>query len=156
MTGLGRSRTSRAGEQGEPTVAGSSGHQHPAMHPGPTDATAKQLYATALRCGRPGCMQTLYRVSETGMRVLNTQIAHIHARRQNGPRWNPAMTGEENRSYDNLILLCLQHASEIDATPGLFPAEALRDWKRAQVATQERAAQCMPPLTDAEADEVIQ
>lgn len=158
MTGYdrsGRSRISRAGEQGEPIVAGSSGHQHPAMHPGPTEATAKQLYATALRCGRPGCMQTLYRVSETGMRVLNTQIAHIHARRENGPRWNPAMTRVENRSYDNLILLCLEHASEIDVTPELFPAETLREWKRAQVATQERAAQCMPPLTDAEADEVI-
>ena len=50
------------------------------------------------------------------------EVAHIHARRENGPRWNPAMTGEENRSYDNLIVLCLQHASEIDdhsrALPG--------------------------------------
>ena len=31
----------------------------------------------------------------------------------------------------------------------------LREWKRVQVATQERAAKSLPPLTDAEADEVI-
>lgn len=100
-------------------------------------------------------MQALYRVSETGARVLNSQVAHIHARRENGPRWNPAMTGEENRSYGNLIVLCLEHASEIDVTPDRFPAEMLREWKRVQVATQERAAKSLSPLTDAEADEVI-
>ncbi len=127
----------------------------PVEHPRPTDATVKELYATALRCGRPGCMQALYRVSETGAQVLNSQVAHIHARRENGPRWNPAMTGEENRSYHNLIVLCLEHASEIDITPERFPAQTLRDWKQVQVATQERAAKSQPPLSDAEADAVI-
>ena len=100
-------------------------------------------------------MQALYRVSETGARVPNSQVAHIHARRENGPRWNPAMTGEENRSYYNLIVLCLEHASEIDVTPDRFPAEMLREWKRVQVATQAGAAKSFPPLTDAEADQVI-
>ena len=130
------------------------GHR-PAEHPEPTDATVKQLYATALRCGRPGCIQALYRLSDTGERVLNSRVAHIHARRENGPRWNPAMRSEENRSYDNLIVLCLAHASEIDITPQHFPADVLREWKRIQVATQERAAKSLPRLTDAEADEVI-
>jgi hypothetical protein len=100
-------------------------------------------------------MQTLYRVSETGARVINTHVAHIHARRENGPRWNPAMTEEENRSYGNLIVLCLEHASEIDLTPEHFPAEMLREWKRVQVATQERAAKAQPPLTEVEAGEVM-
>ncbi len=124
-------------------------------HPEPTDATVKQLYATALRCGRPGCMQALYRLSDTGERVLNSRVAHVHARRENGPRWNPVMSAEENSSYDNLIVLCLQHASEIDITPEHFAAEMLREWKRVQVATQERAAKSLPPLTDAEAKEAI-
>ena len=137
-------------------MPGATARQRPAEHPRPTDATVKELYATALRCGRPGCMQALYRVSDTGARVLNSQVAHIHARRENGPRWNPAMTREDNRSYDNLIVLCLEHASEIDVTPEGFPAEILREWKRVQVATQERAAKTLPPLTAAEADEVIQ
>ena len=136
-------------------MPGDTARHRPAEHPRPTDATVKELYATALRCGQPGCMQALYRVSETGVRVLNSQVAHIHARRENGPRWNPAITAEENRAYDNLIVLCLEHASEIDITPEHFPAEALREWKRVQVATQEQAAKSRPPLTDAEADEVI-
>jgi hypothetical protein len=136
-------------------VPGNSARHRPAVHPEPTEATVKQLYGAALRCGRPGCMQALYRVSETGSRVLNSQVAHIHARRKNGPRWNPAMTGEENRSYGNLIVLCLEHASEIDITPEQFPADTLREWKRVQVATQEQAAKSQPPLTDAEAADVI-
>ena len=107
-------------------MPGNSARHRPAVHPEPTEATVKQLYATALTCGRPCCMQALYRVSETGARVLNSRVAHIHARRENGPRWNPAMTGEENRGYDNLIVLCLEDASEIDDTPEHFPAEMLR------------------------------
>jgi hypothetical protein len=99
-------------------------------------------------------MHALYRVSDTGARVLNSQVAHIHARRENGPRWNPAMAEAENRGYGNLILLCLEHASEIDATPELYPPEMLRDWKRIQIATQEQAARLQPALTDAEADDV--
>jgi hypothetical protein len=104
-------------------------------HPRPTGATVRELYATAQRCGRPGCMQTLYRTGEAGARILNCQVAHIHARRENGPRLNPAMTADENRGYDNLIVLCLAHASEIDLTPDRFPAQTLREWKAIQVAT---------------------
>ncbi len=47
-----------------------------------------------------GCPQPLYRVSESGERVLNSRVAHIHARSEGGPRWNPTMTAEENRAYD--------------------------------------------------------
>jgi hypothetical protein len=100
-------------------------------------------------------MQLLYRISETGERVLNSEVAHIHARREGGPRWNPAMSAEENRGYDNLILLCKPHASEIDATPQHFPAGLLRKWKHAQVETQHQAAVSQPPLTDAEVAEVV-
>ena len=35
---------------------------------------------------RVGHSQALFRVSETGARVPNSQVAHIHARRENGPR----------------------------------------------------------------------
>jgi hypothetical protein len=136
-------------------VPGDITRHRPVEHPMPTAATVKELYATALRCGHPDCRQPLYRISSTGARVPNSQVAHIHARRENGPRWNPAMTAGENRSYDNLIVLCLEHASEIDITPEYFPAEKLRGWKRDQVATQERAAKSLPPLTDAEAGNVI-
>ena len=38
---------------------------------------------------RVGHSQALFRVSETGARVPNNQVAYIHARRENGPRWDP-------------------------------------------------------------------
>ena len=136
-------------------MSGGAARRRPVEHRPPTSATVKELYATALRCGRPGCMQLLYRVSETGARVLNSEVAHIHARRENGPRWNPVMTEDENRSYANLILLCRQDAKEIDDTPEHFPPDVLREWKWSQVATQEQAARSLPQLSDAEADEVI-
>jgi hypothetical protein len=124
-------------------------------HRVPTDATVKALYGSALRCGFPGCMQSLYRVSETAERILNSEVAHIHARREGGSRWNAAMSPEENRGFDNLILLCKPHASEIDDTPQHFPADLLREWKRVQVETQRRAAISQPPLTDTEVAEVV-
>jgi hypothetical protein len=130
-----------------------AGHDR-AEHHAPTEATVKELYATALRCGRPGCMQLLYRVSETGDRVLNSRVAHIHARREGGPRWDPALAEQDNRGYDNLILLCIEHSYEIDEIPGRYPPELLRDWKRIQVKAQEQAARKLPSLTDDEAADV--
>lgn len=140
-------------QEGSP-MTGDVKRTRPVEHPVPTDATVKALYATALRCGRPACMQLLYRISETGERVLNSEVAHMHARREGGPRWNPAMSADENRDYDNLILLCKQDASEIDATPQHFPVDLLREWKRAQVETQRQAAMSQPPLSDTEVAEV--
>jgi len=135
-------------------MPGGSAVRDRAEHREPTDSTVKELYATALRCGLPGCMQTLYRFSETGDRVLNSRVAHIHARREGGPRWNPAMTEQDNRGYDNLILLCIEHSDEIDKIPDRYPPEMLRDWKRVQVKTQEQAARQLPSLTDEEAADV--
>lgn len=128
--------------------------REPAEHRSPTAATVKHLYATALRCGKPGCSQLLYRASETRERVLNTTVAHIHARRPGGPRWDPAMSEADNRSYDNLIVLCLPHSLEIDRTPAHFTVESL-EWKLGQVATHERAATVGVELTDAEVVEVM-
>ena len=46
--------------------------------------------------------------------------------------------------------------SDAEADPELYPAEMLREWKRVQVATQEQAARSLPPLTGAEAEDVIE
>src|SRR6202044_1316128 len=83
------------GDMPEPgsEAPGGTALRRPREHRPPTPATVKELYATALRCGKPGCLQSLYRVSEdTGERVLNSDVAHMHARREGGPRWAPAMT----------------------------------------------------------------
>ncbi|MFE9010919.1 hypothetical protein [Streptomyces cyaneofuscatus] len=70
---------------------------------------------------------------DTGEWLLNSSVAHIHARSEGGPRWDPDMTAEENQSASNLIPLCNDHAAEIDDTPEHYPAPLLQEWKRDQV-----------------------
>jgi hypothetical protein len=109
----------------------------PIEHPEPTQATAKSLYANAYRCGHPGCTRPLYKVDgESGIRTLNSRIAHICARREGGPRWSSTQSAEENRSFENLIVLCIEDANEVDA-PGWetrFPTKLLLEWKKQQLA----------------------
>lgn len=120
----------------------------------PTPSTVRQLYGSAFRCAHPECSRPLYKISDdTGDRVLNSRVAHIHARRQGGPRWLD-MPAEENRAFDNLVLLCIEHSYEIDETPDSFPAEILREWKEEQIAEYDRLQRNWP-LSDDEATEVL-
>jgi hypothetical protein len=127
----------------------------PIEHRPPTAATIKQLYGTAFRCAEPSCTKPLYRLNnDTGEWILNSRVAHIHARSEGGPRWDPDMSEEANRSADNLLPLCEEHAFEIDATPEHFTADLLRGWKKTQLA---EALEVGKPwlLSDAEAAEVV-
>ncbi|BAJ29067.1 MULTISPECIES: hypothetical protein [Kitasatospora] len=109
-------------------------------HRPPTPGTEKALYGTALTCGVPSCGEPLYRrIPDTGKFLLNSRVAHINARSEGGPRWDRTMSEEANRSYENLILMCERHASEIDTTPGRYPQEQLLEWKQRQSEESERA-----------------
>lgn len=126
----------------------------PVVHRPPTLATVKQLYATAFRCAEPECSRPLFKLNnETGEQILNSTVAHIHARSEGGPRWNAEMSEAENRSAGNLVLLCFEHSSEVDRLPDKYPAERLREWKAKQVAEHVRL-QKQWPLTDGEAQDV--
>lgn len=123
-------------------------------YPLPTPSTVRQLYGSAFRCAHPECSRPLYKLSDdTGDRLLNSRVAHIHARRKGGPRWLE-MTADENRAFDNLVLLCIEHSYEIDETPELFPADLLREWKAAQIAEHDRLQRNWP-INDDEATEVL-
>jgi hypothetical protein len=132
------------------------------VHPEVTDATAKELYANAIRCAHPECSDPLYRKDTDGSRSLNSRISHICARSKNGPRWNEKMGPEENRSANNLVLLCLFHADLIDRKDRVidFPAEMLVEWKAAQIEEYDQAVEAGQDagytLTDEEAKEVIE
>lgn len=124
-------------------------------HPEPTPATVKRLYARAFRCARPDCPRPLYKQdNDTGELVLNSRVAHIHARQSGGPRWIE-MSPEDNRSEKNLLLLCIEHSYEVDDLPDQYPADLLREWKQAQIAEHERAQRGWP-LTDADAGRVLE
>ena len=126
----------------------------PVEHPPPREATFKQLYGTAFQCAKPGCREPLYRVNpDTGETILNSNVAHIHARREGGPRWKPGMTAEENRHADNLMPMCEAHAREVDVTPEHYPARLLREWKLAQL-DEFRQSQRGWELSDQQVEEV--
>lgn len=127
----------------------------PVEHRPPTEGTIKQLYGTAWRCGEPTCKKPLYRLNdETGEYILNSRVAHIHARSQGGPRWDPDMSEADNRDASNLIPLCETHAWEIDQTPQHFTADLLREWKKEQLAEFQKLQRSWK-LTDAEAADVV-
>ncbi|MEW2559367.1 hypothetical protein [Streptomyces griseorubiginosus] len=100
------------------------------------ESTVKQLYGTASTCAHPECDEPLLRWVE-GLRtpVLNSRIAHIRAASTLGPRYAESMTDEERRAFENLVLLCLPHAEEVDlkALADRYPPETLREWKSVQL-----------------------
>lgn len=143
-----------AGRRQTGRVSNAVARRKPINHPKPLVTTVRELFGSAMRCGFEGCREPLYRDSEqTHTRLLNVEVAHIHARSEGGPRWDGGMSREENRSSGNLILMCRPHAREIDDAPGRFSADLLREWKRAQVREADAAAATV--LTDEEAEEAI-
>lgn len=123
------------------------------VHPEPTTATLKELYAHAFRCARPGCRKPLYtQDDDTGDRTLNSRVAHIHARRRGGPRWIE-MDSSDNRAATNLVLLCIEHSYEVDDHEDRFPADMLREWKAEQLAEHQTLLEGWT-LTDDKAAEV--
>ena len=116
----------------------------------------KELYGNAFGCADPQCKAPLFRSNPDGTKTLNSRAAHICARRENGPRWDPEMPAEENRSVRNLLLMCIPHSYEVDDPQRirLYSKELLRSWKEQQLAEYDRTRNGWQ-LTDAEAEEVI-
>lgn len=111
------------------------------------ESTVKQLYGTATTCAHPECDEPLLRwVAGVYTPILNSRIAHIRAASALGPRYDEAMTDEERRAFDNLILLCLPHAEEIDlkALADFYPAKTLHQWKSVQLQSPPPKAPSIP------------
>jgi hypothetical protein len=69
-----------------------------------TESTLKRLFALSGNfCAIPGC-PTGYLIYEDSTNLA--QICHIEAASPKGQRYNLAMTDEERRAFENLILLC--------------------------------------------------
>jgi hypothetical protein len=83
-------------------------------------------------CSFPDCERELIQGS-TDARTRG-HIAHIVASRDAGPRGDPSFPPERRNRYDNLILLCPNHHTEIDGEPENYDLETLREMKRAHEA----------------------
>src|ERR1700722_3450185 len=90
-----------------------------------TDRTRKLLWGrAAMRCSI--CRGPL--VIEPGLvegEALIGEECHIAAKKIGEARWDPAYPLDYIDSYNNLILLCRNHHSEIDQFADLYPAQKL-------------------------------
>lgn len=96
--------------------------------------THKMLWGRAAnRCSFEECRKELvYADAEDDPDpALPGDEAHIVARKPKGPRGESALSPEERDSYNNLILLCLEHHRLVDKKHKLYGPERLREMKSA-------------------------
>ncbi|MBL1213730.1 MAG: HNH endonuclease [Ignavibacteriae bacterium] len=88
----------------------------------------KKLWGRAAgRCSKPGCEEECVKFLDASDPTIVGEMAHIIAKKPDGPR-GIASGGED--TYDNLILLCPTHHTEIDkALEGVFTIQELNRWK---------------------------
>jgi hypothetical protein len=81
--------------------------------------------------GRSGnrCAICKLELTPDGNRETLGEMAHIVARSSDGPRGSIQLTDGDRDGYDNLILLCPNHHSEVDKNPDAWATERLRETK---------------------------
>lgn len=81
------------------------------------------------QCAAPKCTSKL--IAKDGESLIS-KICHIEAASKNGPRWNPNMSDDELRDFENLILLCDECHIIIDnmAHEAKYPVRLLKQWKK--------------------------
>jgi hypothetical protein len=97
------------------------------------DKDIKLLFARAAgRCAFSGCRKECIIVGENAdVPVLTSEIAHIVASSDDGPRGDSSFPEEMRDRYSNLVLLCHDHHRLVDDEDNYpdYPIELLRSWK---------------------------
>jgi len=92
--------------------------------------TLKRLFLLSCnQCAAPDCDNLLEARDE---KTIIAKICHIEAASSDGPRYNPNMSDDERRDFDNLILLCDECHSIIDNkdNESKYTVTLLKKWKR--------------------------
>ena len=104
-------------------------------HRNPTASTIHKLFGSSQHCVFPGCTESHIEVDKnTGVKICNSEVCHIHARRENGPRWDESQSEEDNRGDRNLVLLCRKHHAVVDdrRNEKYYTPDMLKAWKAEQ------------------------
>lgn len=89
------------------------------------------------RCSKPRCGIDCIQFTDGNGATLIGEMAHIIANKPDGPR---GVAGGGDDTYNNLILLCPTHHTEIDKSPeGTFTVEEIHRWKAEHEAAIEAA-----------------
>lgn len=89
------------------------------------------------RCSNPNCGAPTHGPQKGSTGVVNLgEAAHITAASPLGARFNPDLSAQERKDFDNGIWLCRPCAKKIDNDRARFTEAILRQWKRT---AEERA-----------------
>lgn len=80
------------------------------------------------RCALPDCRKELVK-EKSGKKAIVGEMAHIVAKKDDGPRGDPSLSLEFKDSYENLVLLCPTHHTLIDKYPEIYTVNYLYDIK---------------------------
>lgn len=80
-------------------------------------------------CAAPDCTRALIAHDK---KTIIGKICHIEAAKENGPRYNPNMSDDDRRHFNNLILLCDECHKIIDnkENESEYTVSLLKEWKR--------------------------
>jgi len=84
----------------------------------------------AYMCSNPLCRNLTIKPSAASSKAVRSgKACHIHSAGK-GPRYQPGMTDEECKSFENGIWACDKCAREIDDNETKYEADELRGWKK--------------------------
>ena len=95
-------------------------------------AETKTLLASRVgyKCSNPDCRKTTIGPHEEKNKKISIGVAaHTTAAAENGPRYNPSLTEEERKSYENGIWLCNSCSRLIDSDCLMYTVSLLQTWK---------------------------
>jgi len=103
------------------------------------------------RCSNPDCRQLTSGPSLSGPDAVNMGVAaHITAASAGGARYDPSLSPEQRKSYENGIWLCKYCGDLVDKDATTYPVDVLRAWK---TLAEQRAGVELHRLPRAESDE---
>jgi hypothetical protein len=92
-------------------------------------------------CSNPDCRAPTAGPQDEPAKAVNVGVAaHITSAAVGGPRYNPALSPEERRHFDNGIWLCQNCAKLVDNDVNRYSEALLRAWK---TIAEDRARTCV-------------
>ena len=92
----------------------------------PSARTIKRLFTlSGNKCAFPDCQNQI--LNENG--TLVSDICHIEARSQGGPRYNSEQTDVQRDGFENLLLMCKIHHTVIDKEYEFYTVARLKEYK---------------------------
>lgn len=105
-----------------------------------SDRVKRQLWASSAGiCQNPDCRDGLFIFFADGAITNIDELAHVIAKKLDGPRGNDEIPPNERDEFENIIVLCPSCHTLIDKAPQQFPPELLLKWKRTHQEIVRRA-----------------